>query len=192
MSLTDRRFFCLLGEVVDGNPTEEMMQASFTAAGLSWKYISIPVPPASFTDAFEAAKCLGFAGMHITKPYKIAASKQVDRLTPAGAKIGAVNCVYRLDGALVGDNTDGRGLVDAVAPFCRIDGSSVVVLGAGGAARAVAVELALLGLDRRSLSIGRVMRGVPSFEQSRLQAMGHVVTSLGRTGLSLRRRRTSL
>ncbi len=66
-------------------------------------------------------------------------------LTPAAAAIGAVNCVYRADDQLVGDNTDGRGLVRAVADACRVEGASVTVLGAGGAARAVAVELALAG-----------------------------------------------
>jgi shikimate dehydrogenase len=145
MQLQDRRYFGLLGEVVDGNPTEEMMQAAFEAAGLPWKYISIPVPAESFPAAFAAARALGFAGLHITKPFKIAAASLVDRLTPAAALIGAVNCIYAADGMLVGDNTDGRGLVRAVAPIVQVDGARVVVLGAGGAARAVAVELAMAG-----------------------------------------------
>lgn len=145
MQLSDRRIFALLGEVVDGNPTEEMIQAAFTAVGLPWKYVSIPVTPGSFEAAWAAARALGFAGLNVTKPYKIEAARLADRLTPAAAAMGAVNCVYRADEGLVGDNTDGRGLVRAVAGTGRIVGASVVVLGAGGAARAVAVELALAG-----------------------------------------------
>lgn len=145
MQLTDRRFFGLLGEVVDGNPTQEMIEESFVAAGLPWSYISIPVPMGSFVDAFEAARLLGFAGLHITKPYKIDAVAVVDDLTPEAAKIGAVNCVYRASDRLVGDNTDGRGLVRALAGTRRVEDASVVVLGAGGAARAIAMELGLAG-----------------------------------------------
>ncbi len=145
MQLSDRKVFALLGEVVDGNPTEEMIQAAFGAVGLPWKYVSIPVPAGSFEAAWAAARRLGFAGLNVTKPYKIEAARLADRLTPAAAAMGAVNCVYREGADLVGDNTDGRGLARAVADVLRIEGTSVIVLGAGGAARAVAVELAFAG-----------------------------------------------
>ena len=143
--LRDRRVFGLLGEVVDDNPTEEMLQAAFAAAGLPWKYVSLAVPLGSFPAAVQSARQLGFAGLHITKPYKIDAVALMDRLTPAAAAIGAVNLVSRVDDLLVGDNTDGRGLVAAVSRSCHLPGASVVVLGAGGAARAVAIEVALAG-----------------------------------------------
>jgi shikimate dehydrogenase len=145
MQLTDRRFFGLLGEIVDGNPTQEMLVAGFAAAGLPWTYVSIAVPRDGFAAAWDAARTLGFAGLNITKPFKVQAAALADRLTPAAAAIGAVNCVYRDGGALVGDNTDGRGLARAVAGAGTIAGATVVVLGAGGAARAAAVELALAG-----------------------------------------------
>ncbi len=145
MQLYDRRYFGLLGEVVDGNPTQEMMEAAFAAAGLAWKYISIPVPSGDFPQAFEATRRLRFSGLHITKPYKIDAVAAVDYLTPAAAKIGAVNCVYTSGARLIGDNTDGRGLVNALSGLCPLVGASAVVLGAGGAARAIAIELSLAG-----------------------------------------------
>jgi shikimate dehydrogenase len=145
MELSDRRVFALLGEVVDGNPTQEMLQAAFGAVGLPWTYVSIPVPAGSFGDAWAAARTLGFSGLNVTKPYKIEAARLADRLSPVAAAMGAVNCVYRADDELVGDNTDGRGLVRAVSGSHRIEGSSVFVLGAGGAARAAAVEMALAG-----------------------------------------------
>jgi shikimate dehydrogenase len=145
MQLSDRRFFGLLGEIVDGNPTEEMLQAAFAAAGLPWKYVSIPVPAGGFAAAWAAARQLGFSGLNVTKPFKLEAAGLADRLTPAAAAIGAVNCVVRDGDAMLGDNTDGRGLARAVAAVMPIPGAAVVVLGAGGAARAAAVELALAG-----------------------------------------------
>lgn len=154
MALTDRRYFGLLGEIVDGNPTQEMVEAGFAAAGLPWTYVSMAVPRGSFAAAWDAARILGFAGLNVTKPFKLEAAALVDRLTPAAAAIGAVNCVYRDGGSLVGDNTDGRGLARAVAGARNIEGARVVVLGAGGAARAAAVELAFAGA-RDVVVVGR-------------------------------------
>jgi shikimate dehydrogenase len=145
MQLSDRRTFGLLGEIVDGNPTQEMLNAAFAAAGLPWSYVSLAVPRDGFAAAWAAAWALGFAGLNVTKPFKLEAAALADRLTPAAAAIGAVNCVYRDGATVVGDNTDGRGLARGVALACRIGGARVVVLGAGGAARAAAVELALAG-----------------------------------------------
>lgn len=145
MQLHDRRFFGLLGEIVDGNPTAEMLEAAFAAAGLPWSYVSMAIPRDDFAAAWAAARTLGFAGLNVTKPFKLEAAALADRLTPAAAAIGAVNCVFRDGGALVGDNTDGRGLARAVAGAGTIEGARVAVLGAGGAARAAAVELAFAG-----------------------------------------------
>ena len=154
MELSDRRYFGLLGEIVDGNPTQEMIDAGFAAAGLPWTYVSMAVPRGSFAAAWDAVRTLGFAGFNVTKPFKLEAAALVDRLTPAAAAIGAVNCVYRDRGSLVGDNTDGRGLARAVAGAGTIEGANVVVLGAGGAARAAAVELAFAGA-RDVVIVGR-------------------------------------
>ncbi len=142
---SDRCIFGLIGEVVDGNPTEEMMEAAFAAAGLPWKYVSMAIAPDRFEDAMAAVRTLGFAGLHVTKPYKIRAVDSVDELSTAAVAIGAVNCIVQRNGRLVGDNTDGRGLIDAVDRRLDLTDRSVVVLGAGGAARAIAVEAALAG-----------------------------------------------
>jgi shikimate dehydrogenase len=175
MTLTDRRYFGLLGEIVDGNPTQEMIAAGFAAAGLPWTYVSMAVPRGSFAAAWEATRILGFAGINVTKPFKLDAAALVDRLTPAAAAIGAVNCVYRDGEALVGDNTDGRGLARAVAGAGTIDGARVVVLGAGGAARAAAVELAFAGAGD-VVVVGR--SEVPA------RSLVEAVTALGRATTS--------
>jgi shikimate dehydrogenase len=171
MQLSDRRCFGLLGEIVDGNPTQEMLTAGFAAAGLPWSYVSMAVPRGTFADAWAAARTLGFAGLNVTKPFKLEAAALADRLTPAAAAIGAVNCVYREGDAFVGDNTDGRGLARAVAGAGPIEGASVVVLGAGGAARAAVVGLAFAGA-RDVVVVAR--------NQVAARSLVEAVTSLGR------------
>ena len=177
MQLSDRRTFGLLGEIVDGNPTQEMIQAGFRAAGLPWTYVSMAVPRDGFAPAWDAARTLGFAGLNITKPFKIEAVPLVDRLTTAASAIGAVNCVFRDGDALVGDNTDGRGLARAVAGVGAIDGARVVVLGAGGAARAAAVELALAGA-RDIVVVGRT--------EAPARSLVEAVAALGRASTTYR------
>jgi shikimate dehydrogenase len=85
------------------------------------------------------------AGFHVTIPHKVAVLEHVDRLTPAAEAIAAVNCVKRDGDVLVGDNTDGRGFLVSLGTVTEVRGSRLLVLGAGGAARAVAVEAALAG-----------------------------------------------
>ena len=80
-------------------------------------------------------------------PHKIAVIAHLDRLSTAAKAIGAVNCVVHRDGELIGDNTDGKGFLQSVAAVRPIEGLRVVLLGAGGAARAIGVELALAGAD---------------------------------------------
>ncbi len=171
MQLTDRRIFGLLGEIVDGNPTQEMVQAGFAAAGLPWTYVSMAIPPDGFARAWEAVRTLGFVGLNVTKPFKLQAAALADRLTTAAAAIGAVNCVYRDGDDLVGDNTDGRGLARAVAGVGTIEGAAVLVLGAGGAARAAAVELALAGA-REVVVVGRTEAPARSLVEA-VAALGH-------------------
>ena len=88
---------------------------------------------------------MGWRGFNCTIPHKVAVIPCLDRLSPAAEAIGAVNCVVHRDGELIGDNTDGKGFLQSVESVRPAKGLRVVVLGAGGAARAVAVELALAG-----------------------------------------------
>ena len=84
MQLTDRRYFGLLGEIVDGNPTQEMVQAGFAAAGLPWTYVSMAIPRDGFTAAWAAARTLGFAGLNVTKPFKLQAAAARGPAHPGG------------------------------------------------------------------------------------------------------------
>jgi shikimate dehydrogenase len=113
--------------------------------GVDGAYVPLAVPPDGLAQALRALPALGFRGCNLTTPHKEAALALVDRATPLATRIGAVNTVVvEPDGTLSGDNTDGFGFLASLAagaPGWRADAGPAVLLGAGGAARAVAVAL---------------------------------------------------
>src|ERR671918_902648 len=88
-----RAVYALLGKPVAGNPTEEMIEAAFAAVALDAEYVSIAVEPADLEDALRGVRALGFRGLHVTVPHKVAVVRLVDDLTPAAELAAAVNCV---------------------------------------------------------------------------------------------------
>lgn len=143
-----RAIYALLGRPVAGNPTEEMVEAAFAAASLDAEYVSITVEPSDLEDAMRGIRALGFSGLHVTAPHKVAVVPLVDELTPAAELAGAVNCVKLEGRRLVGDNTDGKGFMTGLRQVLDPVGVEAVVIGAGGAARAIVAELALAGAAR--------------------------------------------
>lgn len=143
----------VIGDPVHHSLSPVLHNAAFAASGLDWVYVAFEVAAGHAPDALGAMRTLGLGGLSVTMPHKEAVAAAVDRLTPAAAALGAVNCVARQDGELVGDNTDGGGLVDALRHEEGLDpeGRTVVVLGAGGAARAVIRALADAGA--RSITV---------------------------------------
>ncbi len=113
--------------------------------GIDGAYVPLAVAPGRFESALRALGQLGFAGANVTVPHKEAALRSVDEASPAARRIGAVNTiVVGADGALAGDNSDGFGFLNAIgqaAPFWRADRGPAVVVGAGGASRAVLAAL---------------------------------------------------
>jgi shikimate dehydrogenase len=113
--------------------------------GIDGAYVPLPVPPERLEQALRALPALGFAGVNLTIPHKEPAVSLMDRLSPAAARIGAVNTVVvEPDGTLFGDNTDGFGFIASLSESgvgWQADAGPAVLLGAGGAARAVAVAL---------------------------------------------------
>jgi len=108
-------------------------------------YLPLPVRPENLATALKALPALGFAGVNLTVPHKEAALRLVERVSDEARRIGAVNTiVVGADGLLEGSNTDGYGFMahlKAAAPLWRAKNSAAVILGAGGAARAIAVAL---------------------------------------------------
>ena len=137
----------VFGDPVDGNPTGVMEEAGFEALGLNYRYITMKVTKDSFPDAMKAVRALNMRGVNLTMPHKITVLPWLDELSQAAAIIGAVNTVVvREDGTLFGENTDGKGFVEALKRAGEsAEGRHVTILGAGGAARAIAVECALSG-----------------------------------------------
>lgn len=113
--------------------------------GLKGAYVLLPVQPEELETALRALPVLGFAGCNLTIPHKVAALSVVDKVDALAQRIGAVNSiVVETDGSLTGRNTDGFGYIQSlldVQPGWKADAGPAVVLGAGGAARAVIVGL---------------------------------------------------
>ena len=137
----------LIGHPVAGNPTGRMFEAAFAHHGLDWRYVSMDVVPHGLATAVAGLAALGFRGFNVTVPHKVAVVGHLDRLTEAAAIIGAVNCVIPDGGGWLGENTDGKGFVESLSAVTDLRGLRVCLLGAGGAARAIAVELGLAGAE---------------------------------------------
>ncbi len=138
----------VFGQPVAENPTGVMQEAGFAAAGLNWRYLNFEVPPEKLGGAMKAIQALGMRGINLTIPHKVAVIDYLDEISPEARAIGAVNTVRIEDGKLIGENTDGKGFVHGMRLDSGVDpaGKRVVMLGAGGAARAVATELILAGV----------------------------------------------
>jgi shikimate dehydrogenase len=143
--------YALLGRPVAGNPTQEMVEAAFAAARVDARYVSLEVEPDCLADALRGVRALGVRGLHVTVPHKVAVAGLVDTLTDAARLSGAVNCIKREGGRLVGDNTDGRGFLASLRSLVDPRGTRAAVIGAGGAARAIVAELALAGAAHVSI-----------------------------------------
>ena len=131
-----------------GNPTVAMIEAAFARHGLHWRYVNMEVEPADLAAAVRGAKAMGFRGFNCSLPHKVTVIPHLDGLGESAAAMGAVNCVVRRGDQLIGENTDGKGFLKSLQSVIDPRGKSIVLFGAGGAARAIAVELGLAGAGR--------------------------------------------
>ncbi|MHC5538935.1 shikimate dehydrogenase [Singulisphaera rosea] len=141
----------VFGFPVAENPTQAMIEPAFADMGLDWRYLTVEVRPDDLGAAVRGARAMNWKGFNCTIPHNVAVIPHLDRLSPAAEAIGAVNCVIHRDGELIGDNTDGKGFLQSVLTLRPISGIRAVILGAGGAARAIAVELALAGAEHLTI-----------------------------------------
>ena len=140
------RVAAVIGWPVEHSRSPQMFEAAFAAAGLDAVMIPIGVPPDGFAQVIGALRAMRALGACVTLPHKLAAAAVCDELTGAARAIGAVNCLHIAGGRLVGHNTDCHGFTDALAAAGLAPrGLRCVLLGAGGAARAVAHGLELAG-----------------------------------------------
>jgi shikimate dehydrogenase len=140
------RVFCVLGHPVGHSLSPAMHNAALTQLGWDGVYVAFDVAPDGLADAVSGLQALGVAGVNCTIPHKEALIPLMDELSEEAAFIGAVNTILFRDGRRIGHNTDAPGFLAALrAAGAEPDGKQVVVLGAGGSARAVVVALAGAG-----------------------------------------------
>lgn len=140
------RVAAVIGHPVRHSLSPVLFNAAFLAADLDWTYVALEVRDGDGEAAVSAVRTLGLAGLNVTMPHKQAAARACDHLTPLASSLGAVNCVWLDDGDLVGDSTDGPGLVSSLeAAGHPAPGRRCAVVGAGGAARAIVASLAGAG-----------------------------------------------
>src|SRR3954467_13329624 len=130
------------------NPTVAMIEAAYRHHGLDWRYINCEVPATKLADAVRGARAMGWAGFNCSLPHKVNVIQYLDGLGESASIMGAVNCVVRRGDKYIGENTDGKGFLKSLRELVDPKGKSIVLFGAGGAARAIGVELAIAGAER--------------------------------------------
>ena len=141
------RLAAVIGDPVRHSLSPTLLNAAFAEVGLDWHFVALEVAEGRSDEALDAVRALGLAGLSVTMPHKAAVAAAVDHRTEQAEVLDAVNCVVVEGGRLVGHNTDGDGFLDGLRHDTGFDpaGRSTVVIGAGGAARAVVLALARAG-----------------------------------------------
>ena len=151
----------MLGHPVAENPIDQMFNAVFEHYGLNWQFWKFDISSTqALPAAIRGAQALGFSGFCITVPYKIDAIPNLDEVDEDVSAIGAANYVTFENGRMVGHNNDGKGVVKAIQKMTPIAGKRVAMLGAGGAGRAMAVEIARAGAAHLTIITRRESQGV--------------------------------
>jgi shikimate dehydrogenase len=150
----------MLGHPVAENPIDRMFDAVYRHYGLPWQFWKNDIASeADLARAIGALVPLGYQGMCITVPYKVAAMPLLDEVDDDVRAIGATNYITIEQGRLIGHNNDGKGVVKAIEKVAPLRGQHVVMLGAGGAGRAMAVEIAWAGAAQLTLITRRKQQG---------------------------------
>ncbi len=133
------RLAAVIGDPVRHSLSPTIHNAAFAVLGLDWVYVALPVAAGRGVDAVAAMRVLGIDGLSVTMPHKAAVAAAVDRRTAVAERLGVVNCVFTDGDELVGDSTDGDGFVRSLAHDNGISlaGARVMILGTGGAAKAI-------------------------------------------------------
>jgi shikimate dehydrogenase len=138
----------IIGTPLDHSLSPLMQNAALEALGLDYVYVPFPVAPEQLGEAIQGLKCLGVAGFNVTIPHKATIIPFLDGLSREAEMAGAVNTVRREENLLVGYNTDGTGLLASLKEDLAFEphDASVLVIGAGGAARGALAALGSAGV----------------------------------------------
>jgi shikimate dehydrogenase len=137
----------VIGDPVRHSRSPAIHNAAYAAAGLDWVFVALPVPAGQGEVAVRSMPVLGIAGLSVTMPHKADAARACDTLSDDATALGVVNTVVlQDDGSLAGDSTDGPGLLRSLEECgLEVAGLRVLVVGAGGAARAAVLALGRAG-----------------------------------------------
>jgi shikimate dehydrogenase len=139
----------VFGTPIDENPTVIMQEAAFKALNLPFRYLTIEVKPEDLGKAIDGLRAMNMKGINVTMPHKTKVLQYLDYIADDARLMGAVNTIYVKNKKLYGENTDGKGfLLSLKKGDVNTAGKKVVLLGAGGVARAISVELAAAGVSQ--------------------------------------------
>lgn len=146
------KLVCIIGHPIQGSLSPTMHNAAFASHNLDWAYVAFDVTPGGLGRAVEGARALGIAGLNVTMPHKTSVIDYLDIVSEEASGAGSVNTIVNNQGKLEGYSTDGEGFIRSLADNGEeVAGSSVFLLGAGGAGRAIAYALAGKGAARIAL-----------------------------------------
>lgn len=176
--MSQGRCFGVLGHPIGHSKSPAMHGAAFDALGLPHRYLAFDVEPDRLADALAGAAALGFGGLNLTVPLKRQALPLLDVLSPEAEAIGAVNTVCFTEAGAVGRNTDGAGFMEALGSVVNAAPRRAVVLGGGGASRAVVHALIEAGAELDWVS--RDPGGLPSWPGTAARGYDSLDAVLGR------------
>jgi shikimate dehydrogenase len=167
------RTYCIIGDPIHYSLSPGMQNAAFAALGLNCTYIAFRVPSSELKESVESLRSINIAGFNVTVPHKVQVMKHLDELDVTAKKAAAVNTVNNIEGIFRGYNTDIHGFIEPLRRrMIDFRGMNVLVLGAGGAARA-----AVAGLAEESRSISKVV--IANRDVERAKELAKIGSGLG-------------
>ena len=147
------QIYGVIGDPISHSLSPSLHNPAFAALGIDAVYVTFRVSPSSLEDALRGLLALNVQGINVTVPHKSEVFQYVDEVTDTARKIGAINTLRNDSGHWIGENTDATGFIRSLEPLgLSLPGSSVGMLGAGGAAKGVAVGLLEAGVSRLFIS----------------------------------------
>lgn len=138
---------CIIGSPVDHSKSPYMHNLAFEKLGLDYAYMAFDIKEGFLKQGVDGLRTLNVRGFNITMPHKQEVMKYLDKIEEDAKLIGAVNTVLNDNGKLIGYNTDGKGFIKSLEERdVKYIDEKIVLIGAGGAAKAIAIELALKGV----------------------------------------------
>jgi shikimate dehydrogenase len=163
--------YCIIGDPISHSLSPGMQNAAFSALGLNCTYISFRVPAPDLKESIDSLRAINVAGFNVTIPHKVAVIKYLDELDVTAKKAGAVNTVNNIEGILKGYNTDIAGFIEPLRRREFDFGTTILLLGAGGAARAI---IAALSEEKKT---GRVI--IANRDQAKAKELARIAGDLG-------------